>query len=160
MLGGSDLAALLCFGIAIVTALVLIVRAVTQRRKQRTMSLMTLAAYSLFAALLLTNYTLVRDHVRWLFLSGIYKTRVFAQPIPANGQMRHTEWDDWGFAGESTTVFLAFDPTDSLARASHARPPIDASGLPCPVFRVRRLSSQWYAVFFYTDTYWGYDSCK
>src|ERR1700759_3847879 len=102
LLGNSGLAALLCFGIAIVTALVLIVRTVTQWRKQRTLSLLTLAAYSLFAALLPTNYALVRDHVRWLCLSSIYKNRVFAQPVPANGQLRHTEWDGWGFAGEAT----------------------------------------------------------
>jgi hypothetical protein len=97
--------------------------------------------------------------VRWLFLSRGYKARVLAQ-VP-NEQLKHVEWDGWGFAGAGdTTEFLVFDPADSLAGAAEALPPVKAPGLPCEVVRVRRLGRQWYAVLFYTDTYWGQGACK
>jgi hypothetical protein len=109
--------------------------------------------------LLLSNYSLVRDHARWFFLSGGYKAKVLAQA--PNEQFKHVEWDGWGFAGAGdTTVYLVFDPTDSLAGASAALPPVRAAGLPCEFVRVRRLDRQWYAVLFYTDTYWGLGACK
>ena len=63
-------------------------------------------------------------------------------------------------AGADTTVFLVFDPTDSLAGAAEAPPPIKPGALPCEVVRIRRLDRQWYAVLFYTDTYWGQGACK
>jgi hypothetical protein len=115
--------------------------------------------YLFVPILLLSNYSLVRDHIRWLLLSAGYKAKVLAQP--PNEQLKHAEWDGWGFAGVGdTTVFLVFDPTDSLAGASEALPPLKARGLPCEVVRVRRLDRQWYAVLFYTDTYWGQGACK
>jgi hypothetical protein len=116
--------------------------------------------YLFVPALVLTNYTLVRDRVRWSLLSARYKAGVLAQTAPANDELKHTEWDIWGFAGMDTTVFLVLDPTDSLASASGALPPVKARGLPCDVVRVRRLEREWYAVLFYTDTYWGQGTCK
>ena len=109
---------------------------------------------------LLTNYMLVRDHVRWVLLSGAYQAKVLAQSAPANQEFKHVEWDGWGFAGADTTDFLVFDPTDSLAREIGARPPFKARGLPCEVVRIRRLDIQWYAVLFYTETYWGQGDCR
>jgi len=156
---GCDSAAILCFAIAILTMLSLTVRAAGKRGTPLVTSLVTLAACLLVSALLLTNYTLVRDHIRWLFLSGVYKARALAQPVSTNGELKHTEWDVWGFVGSDTTVFLVFDPTNSLAGALRARPPVKARGLPCEVVRVRRLESQWYAVLFYTETYWGQGNC-
>ena len=91
-------------------------------------------------------------------LSGGYKARVLAQP--SGEELKHAEWDGWGFAGADTTVFLVFDPTDSLAEELGAQPPVKARGLPCEVVRVRRLDSQWYAVLFYTETYWGQGDCR
>lgn len=108
----------------------------------------------------LQHFSLVRDHLRWLLRSAHYKAQVLAQPDPGAGKLRHSEWDGWGFAGEDTTVFLAFDPTDSLAAAVSRQAPVNAATLPCEVARVRRLESHWYAVLFYTDTYWGTDACK
>jgi hypothetical protein len=84
---------------------------------------------------------------------------VLAQPVPTNDEFRHAEWDVWGFL-DQTTVFLVFDPTNSLAGALGEKPPVKARGLPCGVFRVRRLDSHWYAVLFYTDTYWGQEDCR
>ena len=155
----SDMGRLLCIGIAFVAALLLIVRAVARRGSQRIVIVFTLAAWLLATTLLMTHYTLVRDHVRWFFLSKVYKARVLAQSVSAKQDLQHTQCDLWGFAGMDTTVFLVFDPTDSLAELSDAQPPIKAHGLPCDVACVRRLDRQWYAVLFYTDTYWGQGNC-
>jgi hypothetical protein len=155
---GSDLGAVLCFGIALVSAVSLFAFSVSKKGRQRLAGLFVVIAYVLAAILLKSNYSLVRDHVRWLFLSGGYKSKVLAQP--PSEELKHAEWDGWGFAGADTTAFLVFDPTDSLAGATEALPPIKARALPCDVVRVRRLDRQWYAVLFYTDTYWGQGSCK
>jgi hypothetical protein len=159
VLAGSDPGAVLCFGIALVAALSLFAFGVTRKGRQRVIALIVVTVYLLASILLLSNYSLVRDHARWFFLSGSYKAKVLAQP--ANERLKHAEWDGWGFAGVGdTTAYLVFDPTDALAVASEALPPVKASGLPCNVVRVRRLDRQWYAVLFYTDTYWGLGGCK
>jgi hypothetical protein len=155
----AGLSAVLCFGIAIVSALALFVFCVAKRGRQRLAALLVAVAYVFAAILLKSNYSLARDHVRWLFLSNGYKAKVLAQP--RGEELKHVEWDGWGFAGvANTTAFLVFDPTDSLAGATVALPPIKARALPCEVVRVRRLGRQWYAVLFYTDTYWGQGACK
>jgi hypothetical protein len=128
-------------------------------RRQRLIALFVVVVYAFVPILLLSNYSFVRDHARWLLLSGSYKAKVLAQP--SNEQLKHAEWDGWGFAGVANTMtFLVFDPTDSLADASGLLPPVKARRLPCDVWRVRRLEGQWYAVLFYSDTYWGQGGCK
>ena len=92
-------------------------------------------------------------------------THIFARQMtvlaqPPSDELKHAEWDGWGFAGADTTAFIVFDPTDSLAGVTEALPPIKARTLPCDVVRVRRLDRHWYAVLFYTDTYWGQGNCK
>jgi hypothetical protein len=52
-------------------------------------------------------------------------------------------------------VYLAFDPTDSLAAAAKSHSPGKFSGMPCEVYRVLRLESHWYSVAFYTHEEWG-----
>lgn len=158
---GFDSSELLCLGIGIVCALLLVVRAVARRGKPRVMALLTLAAWSLFTMLLLTHYLPVRDHVRWFFLSRSFKARVLAQPVSTKGNLQHVEWDGWGFAGiADTTVFVVFDPDGLLKGAAGAPSPVRASGLPCDVVSVRRLEDHWYAVLFYTETYWGWKKCS
>jgi hypothetical protein len=155
---GSDLGAVLCFGIALVSAVLLLTFGVSKKGRQRLVVFFAVMVYVFAAMLLKSNYSLVRDHVRWLFLSGGYKAKVLAQP--SSEELKHAEWDGWGFAGADTTAFLVFDSTDSLAGVTEALPPIKARTLPCDVVRVRRLDRQWYAVLFYTDTYWGQGNCK
>ncbi len=154
----ADLGAALCFGIALFSALLLFAFGVAKKGGQRLAAMLVKMVYVFAAMLFKSNYSLVRDHCRWLFLSGGYKARVLAQP--PSEQLKHAEWDGWGFAGADTTVFLVSDPTDSLAVATRALPPVKARGLPCEVVRVRRLDRHWYAVLFYTDTYWGQGACK
>jgi hypothetical protein len=92
----------------------------------------------------------------WLLWSHSFKAEVLAQPAPANGELRHMEWEATGFGGvANNTVYLVFDPTDSLSAAARSHSPGKFTGVPCEVRRVRRLESQWYAARFYTDELWG-----
>lgn len=66
------------------------------------------------------------------------------------------EWEATGFAGvANVTIYLVFDPTDSLAVAAKSHSPGKYSGIPCEVLAVLRLESHWYSVKFYTDEAWG-----
>jgi|HubBroStandDraft_6_1064221.scaffolds.fasta_scaffold723783_2 hypothetical protein len=100
------------------------------------------------------------NYARWLLWSRSYKTEVLVQPSSANGELKHIEWDGWGWAGMDTTVYLAFDPSDSLSQAASSLQPGKYSGIPCEVFLVRRLESRWYTVCFYTNYEWGRPRCR
>jgi hypothetical protein len=91
---------------------------------------------------------------RWLARSQHYKAEVFALPNSTNGELKHIEWDGWGWGGQDTTVYLVFDPTDSLSQAASSHQPGKYNGIPCEVFLVRRLESHWYTVQFYTNQDW------
>jgi hypothetical protein len=79
-----------------------------------------------------------------------------AQPAPTDGELRHMEWEATGFAGvANNTIYLVFDPTDSLAVAAKNHSPGKFSGIPCEVVRILRLENHWYSVAFYTDEEWG-----
>jgi hypothetical protein len=155
----SDTGALLILGIALVTVGLLFGFGIAEKVRRRLQALLMLAAFLIVPTLLLSNYSLIRDHARWFFLSAGYKAKVLAQPAP--GKLKYADWDSWGFAGVGDTVaYLVFDATDSLLAASESRPPVTAAGLPCEVFRVRRLDRQWYVVLLYSETFWGAGSCK
>jgi hypothetical protein len=82
---------------------------------------------------------------------------LITQSNPVSGEFKHIEWDVSGFAGLETVVYLVFDPTDSLAAAAKSHLSGKFSGIPCEVYRVRRMESHYYTVVFYTNT--GWDSC-
>jgi len=65
------------------------------------------------------------------------------------------EWDGWGFAGSDTVVYLVYDPNDSLVPAVRSHSSGNFKGIPCEVWHVRRLESNWYSVVFYTETAWN-----
>jgi len=114
-----------------------------------------LACIAIAAVPELENYLPIRTVVRWLVWSRAYKTKAMAQRVSETGDLKHIEWDGWGWAGEDTTLYLVFDPTDSLSVAAKNRSPGKFSGIPCEVFRVRRLESHWYTAQFYTNEFWG-----
>jgi hypothetical protein len=59
------------------------------------------------------------------------------------------EWEATGFAGvANNTVYVVFDPTDSLLGAARNHTPGKFSGIPCEVRLVRRLESHWYSIQF------------
>jgi hypothetical protein len=100
----------------------------------------------------------IRTTARWLVWSRDYKQKLLAQPASAPGDLRHMEWDGWGWGGTDTVVFLVFDPTDSLSAAALNHQPGKYTGIPCEVPSVGRLESRWYTVVFYTGQNWG--ECK
>src|SRR5690349_17755194 len=104
------------------------------------------------------NYSVAKTNASWLLWSRDYKSKVLSRPSSLGGELKHIEWEGWGWAGMDTTVYLVFDPADSLSSAATRRLSGRFNGVPCEVFRVRRLESQWYTAQFYTGEDW--DSCK
>jgi energy-coupling factor transporter transmembrane protein EcfT len=141
--------------VAPIISLLLLIYAMLKKRRQRQSILSMLVVYWAVSAALVPNYSAIRETSRWLGWSHDYKDEVLAQPASGNGELKHVEWDGWGFPGAGdTTVYLVFDPTDSLAAAKSHRPG-KFNGIPCEVPLVRRLESHWYSVLFYTDEWWG-----
>jgi len=99
--------------------------------------------------------SVISNAARWAVRSRQYKAEVLAQPASATGQLKHIEWDGWGWGGQDTTVYLVFDPADALSQAAGRHHRGKYEGLPCEVFLVRQLESHWYTVQFYTDEWWG-----
>ncbi len=98
----------------------------------------------------------LHETARWLAWSHEYKREVLSQRASANRDFKYIEWDATGYAGvANNTVYLVFDPADSLSVAAKRHQPGKFNGIPCKVFWVRRLESQWYAVLFYTDQTWN-----
>jgi len=101
------------------------------------------------------NYSAAKTTARWLLWSRDYKSKVLLQPLSSSGEFKHIEWDGWGWAGQNTTEYLVFDPTDSLSTAASTRQSGKFAGIPCEVPNVSRLESDWYTVTFYTNQEWG-----
>jgi hypothetical protein len=141
--------------ISLLLGVFLLVTAIAKRPHRCLSILSMLAIYWVVSAALLVNYSAIRSAGRWFLWSHRYKINVLAQQASANGELKHIEWDGWGWAGQDTTVFLVFDPTDSLSAAAMSHQPGKFNGIPCEVPPVRRLESHWYTVRFYTDEYWG-----
>jgi hypothetical protein len=157
MVFGNDIGTF--FVTVITTAIISLILLVILLIKIRRQTLAVSAMVVLFLAaswLLFKISDEVRTTGRWLIHSKEFKAEVLAQPDPAIGELKHVEWDGWGFAGSSTQVYLVFDPNDSLAVAAKNRSLGKFNGIPCEVPEVRRLESRWYTVRFYTGTVWGY----
>jgi hypothetical protein len=103
----------------------------------------------------------IRSTARWLIRSGDYKAQVLAQPQPPNGELKHIEWDELGMFAQDWTVFLVFDPTDSLSRPARSGQSGKFNGIPCEVVRVHRMESHWYTVLFFGYVHASsWDSCN
>ena len=151
--GPYDLSEVLYLFIVVVVSMFLLNDAIRQKRRQ---SLLALAVFWAVSAVLVKNYSAIRDECRWLVFSHQYRAKVLAQRDSATGELKHIEWDVWGFPGAGdTTVYLVFDPKDALSTAARSHRPGKFSGLPCEVPLVHRLESHWYVVRFYTDEWWG-----
>ena len=111
-------------------------------------------AVAVIAVAVAWNFYAIRSATRWWAWAPRYKAEVLAQPS-VTGELRHIEWDGWGWAGQDTTVYLVFDPADSLSTAAQEHRPGKFTGIPCEVLVVDRLEKNWYAVRFYTDEWWG-----
>ncbi len=131
------------------------------RRKQTLRLVSAMGTLSIAASLVITavvawQFYSIRSTTKWFMWSQRYKSEVLAQSGGTAGELKHIEWDGWGFPGAGdTTVYLVYNPTDSLSVAAKSHQPGKFVGIPCEVPRVSRLESQWYAVRFYTDEWWG-----
>jgi hypothetical protein len=141
--------------VSIFLVIFLFAAAIAKKPRECLSILATLIIYWAISAALVMNYSTIRSSARWLIWSGDYKSKVLEQQAPLNGELKHIEWDDWGWGGENTTMYLAFDPTDSLSMAAQSHQPGKFNGIPCQVYRLRRLESHWYTVLFYTNEIWG-----
>jgi len=113
------------------------------------------ATFWTVSAFLFLHSSDVRSPIKWFLWSRQYKARVLAQPASPSGNFKHVEWDGWGWGGIDTSVYLVFDPTDSLAGAAKNDRSGKFNGIPCEVPWVRRMESHWYMVMFYTDRDWA-----
>lgn len=134
--------------------LLLLVTSYNNQGRRRVIVLSTFAAFVLFTAVLSTHFRETRDAVRWFFYAKSVKAQVLAQPASTSRYLRHIEWEGWGFAGNDTTVYLVFDPTDALAPEAKMHKSGNFDPLPCEVYRVQRREKEWYTVQFYTNTAW------
>jgi hypothetical protein len=136
--------------------------AIGKNRRRSNQLLQTLAIFwivsTAFFVFDLKHPIAIRSTARWLIWSHDYKTQVLAQPSPPNGELKHIEWDGWGMFGMDTSAFLVFDPADSLSVAASSNQSGKFNGIPCEVFRVRRLETHWYTVIYYTGPYY-WDKC-
>ena len=131
-------------------------RAVFRKWQRVLMALAIFGAYVAVTAVFFVGYEQLRPILRWTLWSHRYKSEFLAQATPANGQLKHVEWErsGWGPVGP-TIVYLVFDPTDSLSVAAKSHRAGRFRDIPCEVPRVQRLESRWYAVTFYTEESWG-----
>jgi hypothetical protein len=154
---GSDIVEMLYLFVAIPSISVISLVVAVRKKGVRLAVLSMLFVYLAISLGLFKNAREVRTITRWFFWSKHYKAEVLAQPDSPNGALRHIEWDGWGFPGAgNTVVYLVFDPSDSLWTAARSRSPGKFNGIPCEVYRVRRLESHYYSILFYTGTDWGH----
>jgi hypothetical protein len=147
---------LLLLSISLLFVSSLVIFAIMKRARLCLALMSMLAAFWLTSFVMVKNRYAIRNNARWSLRSHRYKAEVLARPETANGELKHVEWDGWGFPGAGdTTVYLVFDPANSLATAAKSHHPGQFSGIPCKVPLVSSLESRWYAVLFYTDERWG-----
>lgn len=158
---GSDMEELLYVlvvapAVSIALVALVVVAVVRKRSRQVRSALLALTAYIAVTGALFMSYGQLRPALRWLLWSERFKSEVLRSPDSASGELKHVEWDGWGWGGNDTVVYLVFDPSDSLAAAAKKHSSGKFRGIPCEVPLVRRLESRWYSVVFYTDTGWGH----
>jgi hypothetical protein len=144
--------------IPIISLIWLVIAIVLACWRNRLLSLAILSMLAVYCAVswgLFKNSLELHTEARWVLLSNKYKPEVLAQPEPKNGELKHVEWDGWGWGGSDTTAYLVFDPDNSLSSATRSHSSGKFSGIPCGVSSVQRLQSHWYSVVFYTDTGWN-----
>lgn len=147
--------------VLILVSIALIIYAMLRGGRQRRLALLsTVAALWLTAMvmfLLVSKYGFaMRTTARWVIWSRSYKAAVLAQR-PTTGEFKHIEWDGWGIVPVGdTTVYLVFDPLDSLFAAAKGDRAGKFYGIPCAVPEVSRLEKNWYVARFYTDEDWDH----
>jgi hypothetical protein len=115
-----------------------------------------LPIYCALSWVLFRNSLDIRSQLRWIFQSRDYKTKLLAQSNPSTGELRHVEWDGWGWASSDTTVYLVYDPNNTLENDPRYHTGGGKfNGIPCPVWGIHRLEPHWYTVVSLTDSTWS-----
>jgi len=160
----TDPVLLLIFFIAPIVCLIFLALLVIVilRRTGRTLSwLLAAVVFLVTSGAMLTTQRVVRPSLRWMLWSHRIKAEVLAQPATSHEDFRHVEWDGWGGAPVGDwTVYVVYDPTDSLLVATKDQSPgiyKRYKGIPCEVESVRRLESHWYSVVLGMNEWW--DRC-
>jgi hypothetical protein len=136
--------------------LLLIVAAIRTKWRRCLSILLTALAVLAVSGALIRKEDVLRPFLRWLFWSRTYKAELLKAPESPNGELRHIEWDSWGWGPIGPTrVYLVFDQSDSLSAAAKSNQPGRFRSIPCKVSSVQRLERNWYAVTFYTEESWG-----
>jgi hypothetical protein len=148
----------LCPIACLVWGTLLIASAVRKQARQSLSVLLTLTLFLVVSYALIKNEGTIRPALRWLLFSRQFKTQVLAQPLPANGELKHVEWDGWGGAPVGDwTAYIVFDPTDSLSPSAANNSSGRVRGIPCNVDEVHRLENHWYSVTLSMNEFW--DRC-
>jgi hypothetical protein len=156
MLHGSDTDILYVLIVVPIISLIILLAAFFMWKRRGLAVLSMLVVYWAVSWGLLENFHELSWNSRWLYRSKYYKAMIQAQPPASNGDLKHIEWDGWGFPGAGdTVVYLVFDPNESLSAAAKNHSPGKFSGIPCKVYRVDRMESHYYSVMFYTETDWA-----
>lgn len=92
--------------VSLVFALVVLIIAVRSNETPRLSVFLMLPVFWIVTWVLFRNSFEVRSAGRWAFAANQYKAKVLAQPNSRNGDLRHIEWDGWGFAGEDNVAYL------------------------------------------------------
>jgi hypothetical protein len=140
-----------------ITSIFLIMLVTDAKGRNRLFALSTLAVFGALSWILVRHSFEIRTTGRWLLWSRIYKAQVLAQPTPQNGELKHIDWDGWGFVFAETNVYLVFDSPNLLSQESQRQSSGKFSGIPCPIWKLHRLEGRWYYAVFYTDARW--ESC-
>ena len=132
---------ILVAGLAVGLVLLVIsgIAAVRRRWMQSLAVLSMLAVFCGVSWIMARNSSEIRADGRWLLWAKKYKAQALAQDPPKYGELQHMEWDVYGWVGMDTTVYLVFDPNDSLAAAARSRTSGKFKGIPCEVPPVHRL---------------------
>ena len=156
---GDLLYTLLIAPLICVVFLVVLVASANRKRPRRSLSILfALITFIVVSGAMLKSEASLRPGLRWALLSHHLKAEVLAQPAPANGELKHVEWDGWGGTPIGDwTAYVVFDPTDSLSAPAKSNSSGRFRGIPCDVEAVRRLENDWYSVTLGMNEWW--DRC-
>jgi len=141
--------------LSLVVALALLAAALITNRTPHKVYFGMFPVYWAFTTLLFMNQTEMRLQTRWLLYGHKLKASIQRQAAPTNGELRHAEFDGWGWAGMDSTEYLVFDPNDKLASAASQNRSGSYLGIPCKVPLVRRMERNWYIVPYYANADWN-----
>lgn len=96
----------------------------------------------------------LRPSARWLVTSESLRQRVLREPLDPVTGLQHIEWDGWGWAGMDTTVYLVYDPSDTLIDEIRRNPKGRFAAIAERTAKSQRLGRNWYSLRFYTGDEW------